>query len=177
MGIVRPPHPVRLITAICYIAAEQKELALSKMTDSYGPLLHRSEPFEFKFTDYYESEMGAQLKKQFFSFVNLVDPAVLPQVKIKTNALENMFAVNGKRTVNIDPGYIEAAKLVLATTKNYRHRIYLDNGIYGDVQLFWQNGTFHPNPWTYPDYREPSTTAFFKQVRNGYFGEIKKEQK
>ncbi|MBN1479926.1 DUF4416 family protein [candidate division KSB1 bacterium] len=175
MGVIRLSSPVRLIAAICYLAAEQKESALVKMKDAFGPVLGSSAPFEFNFTTYYEHEMGSHLKKQFFSFLNLVDPSEIPDIKIKTNDLEKLFAVNDNRTVNIDPGYIEAAKLVLATTKNYNHRIYIAKGIYGDVQLFWQNGRFHPNPWTYPDYKQPDILDFFASVRNSYFAKIKKE--
>lgn len=133
-----------------------------------GPIALAGEPFHFDHTQYYEAEMGAPLEKAFYAFQELIDPAQLAKFKLLSNEIEEEFSTQSKRKVNLDPGYIEAAKLVLATTKNYGHRIYLMTGIYGDVQLYWRNGQFQFNPWTYPDYQDERTLRFLTEVRDIY---------
>lgn len=166
MGEPKLPSPVILIAAICYGDADDAESALSQMIARYGTLQMKSESFSFNHTQYYRHEMGENLKKFFCAFTNLIDPSDIVDIKLFTNELEKCYTCDNKRKVNIDPGYLEAAKLVLATTKNYSHRIYLGKGIYGDVQLYWRHGRFCINEWTYPDYREPLAIAFFTQLRH-----------
>ncbi|MBN1466954.1 DUF4416 family protein [candidate division KSB1 bacterium] len=172
MGEIRFPKDVCLICALCYADEGVKDKAIARLVDAYGPIQFASDRMAFSYTSYYEKEMGRALEKEYLTFSRCMDPAALPAVKTFTNELEKHFAQDSRRTINLDPGYIEAAKLILATTKNYNHRIYIGNGIYGDVQLYWQNGAFHPNPWTYPDYRENTVRQFFAQVRVTYFNHI-----
>ena len=101
-------------------------------------------------------------------FKQHIGPMDIVLIKHQSNKIEEKYSSNGKRLVNIDPGYIETPKLILATTKNYSHRIYLGEGIYGDVQLIWRGGCYQANPWTYPDYLEKSSLDFFTQARNIY---------
>jgi hypothetical protein len=89
----------------------------------------------------------------------------MAEVKLRTNTLERELSSCGKRAVNIDPGYITLSKAVLATTKNYSHRIYLREGIYAEITLAWEKGTFTPRPWTYPDYRTDTAVSFFNRAR------------
>jgi hypothetical protein len=175
MGEVTTPKPVRLITAICYSDKKNAGDVLQRMVRLYGAVDDRSEEFRFMHTDYYTREMGSSLVKFFASFTVLFDPADLPEIKQQTNLFEDRFAHKGRRTVNIDPGYMEAPKLVLATTKNFAHRIYIGRGIYGDVQLVWKHGRFVTNPWTYPDYRERIVIDFFTRVREKYVREVVNE--
>lgn len=112
--------------------------------------------------------MGSNLSKKFVSFQPLGKIESLPERKLLTIQMEKRFSVSGKRRVNIDPAYLELAKLVVATTKNYDHRIYLGGGIYGDVQLRYRNGKFIANEWTYPDYRSPLFIDFITHVRSIY---------
>jgi hypothetical protein len=116
--------------------------------------------------------MGAGLLRRFHSFEHLVDPAELAEAKVATNAAESELAdlLGGgvDRPVNLDPGYVCRAKLVLATTKDYSHRLYLGRGIYGEVTLAWQDGAFQPREWTYPDYASTRYTEFFARVRLAY---------
>ncbi|RKY87620.1 phosphoribosylformylglycinamidine cyclo-ligase, partial [candidate division KSB1 bacterium] len=120
-------------------------------------------------------EMGKNLKKRFLSFTELIYPDEITSIKIKTNEIEKKFTEKGKRKVNIDPGYISESKLILATTKNYSHRIYLNNGIYGDLHLIFKNGRFNPQPWTYPDYKEKFNLSFFEKVREKYKDDLKND--
>jgi hypothetical protein len=133
----------------------------------------KSNPYEFSaYTSYYREEMGEPLKKIFIAFSELMKPEKLPAVKIITNRMEKIFAVNKKRLVNIDPGYICPAKLVLATTKNYSHRVYLNKNIYGDIHLQFGDGTFQSQPWTYPDYLNKDNIRFFNALRKRYLEQL-----
>ncbi len=173
MGAITKPKDVCLVAALCYNKVELKEITLKILQNRYGAIEFITEPVQFSHTNYYAGEMGASLQKIYFSFEKFIEPEQLPDIKIFTNAVEEQFLTRGKRNVNIDPGYIETPKLVLATTKNFSHRIHIGKGIYGDVQLYWQQGRFNANPWTYPDYKDLDIRLFFEKVRNAYFHKTK----
>ncbi|MFC1562703.1 DUF4416 family protein, partial [candidate division KSB1 bacterium] len=141
---------------------------LKKLSENYGKIDLKLEPYTFDYTDYYKEELGADLKKLFISFAELTYSEKLPEIKIQANKIENEYAKNNKRKVNIDPGYITSAKLVLATTKNYSHRIHLAKGIFGDVHLNVYKGKFKSNPWSFSDYKEEFVLEFFDKVRKIY---------
>ena len=172
MGDIHIPQKIFLISAICAQNQELLQDSLLKLEKEFGQVLLTSEHFAFQHTNYYEKEMGPGLVKQYFAFTEKIDPSEIAEKKRISNDLETHFAQNGERSVNIDPGYVEVPKLVLATTKNFSHRIYLSRGIYGDVQLFWQKGAFQSNPWTYPDYKDPIALNFFTLVRNKLMSSI-----
>jgi len=165
MGTAKSAPRVILVSAVCYATETVHERALAQMTVSWGPELMRSADFIFDFSDYYRAEMGPDLRKMFHAFESPIDPVQIVEIKHRSNEIETGLSVRGRRRVNIDPGYLEAAKLVLASTKNYSHRIYLARGIYGDVQLFWRRGCFQGQPWTYPDYLQPLALDFFTRLR------------
>jgi len=173
MGQVRPAHPVRLICAVCYRLEEDRHSVCDQLEATWGTISARSEPVPFTHTRYYEEEMGTGLFKFYCAFSRLIEPMEIVAIKLATNRIEEGLATAGRRRVNLDPGYIEAAKLVLATTKNFSHRIYLGDGIYGDIQLFWRGGRFQSNPWTYGDYLDAATLDFFTAVRQSYMKEGK----
>jgi hypothetical protein len=150
------------------------KMACDRLAEQWGPISSRTDPFPFDHTTYYQAEMGVHLSKLFCAFSRLIDPQQLVEFKLATNRIEEETAVEGRRRINLDPGYLEAAKLVLATTKNFSHRIYLGQGIYGDVQLFWRDGRFQGNPWTYADYLESESLRFFTTLRQDYMKEGKK---
>ena len=143
----------------------------------FGPSDMESEAFTFDYTDYYRDEMGPDLKRKFLTFENLIQPERLADIKLETNNLEKELSdktnIDFKRPVNLDPGYLGMSKLVLATTKNYSHRIYLRDGIYAEVTLQYKNGIFEPFPWTYPDYKSEDYRRFFKKARNKYRDQLK----
>ncbi len=168
MGQIRLPAPVCLILALTWKSESVASQALQWFEGTVGPVADRSETIHFNHTRYYHEEMGADLFKAFYAFEQPVDPASLSSVKRFSNEIEDRLSLEGRRQVNLDPGYLEAAKLILATTKNFSHRIYLDQGIYGDVQLYWQHGRFQFNPWTYPDYKDERVVQFFTRVREVY---------
>ena len=139
-----------------------------KLTDSFGPIDMVSEWFPFRFTDYYKTEMGHPLFRRFLVFKQLIVQNDLSEIKLKTNVLENLYTDGNKRRVNIDPGYMLLERFVLATGKNFTHRIYIGKRIYADLTLIYQKNDFQPLPWTYPDYSDSDTRRFLRQVRERY---------
>jgi len=126
----------------------------------------------FDYTSYYEREMGPGLMRRMAAFKPLIDQSSLSAIKLKTNAIEREFSKNQKRSVNIDPGFMLRERFVLATGKNFAHRIYIGDHIYADLTLIFQKGSFQPLPWTYPDYKATNMQSFLYQVRNKYIKDI-----
>lgn len=135
---------------------------------AFGPVDFESPFLEFSHTDYYEDEMGSCLKRKFLSFAKLADPAKIYKAKIRTNSIEENFARMSRRRVNIDPGYLNLAKIVLFSTKDYSHRIYLNNGVYAEVTLYYSGKSYGPWPWTYPDYKSKEYLEIFNSIRDLY---------
>ncbi len=140
------------------------------LTRQYGPTDAESELWPFDQTDYYADEMGPDLQRWFLSFERSISPDELAEIKRATNTLEatiadQCLAVEIPRPVNLDPGYIDLTKLVLATTKDRGHRIYLRRGIYAEVTLQYERGGWQTLPWTYPDYTRTEYHAFFTDAR------------
>lgn len=131
----------------------------------FGDALLVSPSSEWDYSSYYQDELGRPLLRQFVFFKNVIDPETLADIKVKTNEIEDSFSVNGKRQINLDPGYLTLAKIVLASTKNYAHRIYLRKGIYGEITLFYQDGIFKPHIFTYRDYQEKNCIDLFMSAR------------
>jgi hypothetical protein len=121
----------------------------------------------FDYSDYYAREMGAALRKKYLVFAPLMDRERLPEIKTSTNGWEREYAREGKRTVNLDPGYLAHDKLVLATTKDFFHRLYLREGIYAEVTLSYRQGRFRFFSWTYADYQDPGLHEMLLRARGG----------
>ena len=139
---------------------------LPELSEKIGEVVLRSVVIPFKHTTYYNKEMGDELIRQWCAFSRLVAPDVLADLKRATNEIEGRYTnKNGSRQINIDPGLISLSSLVLASTKNYSHRIYLGQGIYAEVTLIYKDHKFNPLEWTYPDYREASALEFFCRAR------------
>jgi hypothetical protein len=176
VGEARIPEPVKLIASIFSGAEGRLQRAESCLAQEFGPLDYRSELLPFNHTDYYASEFGAPLTRVIVAFERLIDPALLSAVKRRTNELEWAASVPGRRWVNIDPGYVCLSKLVLATTKDHAHRIYVGDGIYAEVTLHYRGGTFRPWPWTYPDYASPPYVAIFNHIRARYHRQLQRAE-
>jgi hypothetical protein len=172
MSTPREADDVKLISSIFSPYQELIETAISRLEEMFGPLEWRSPLVFFDRTRYYEREMGWPLHRRFVSFRDLIRPEGLVEVKIRTNALEKVLVREGKRTINIDPGYICMERLVLATGKNYTHRIYLAKGIYADLTLVFHKGSFRPLEWTYRDYAEEGLIAQFNEIRARYKAQL-----
>jgi hypothetical protein len=169
MGEVRKVEPVKLFVGMLSAYQGAFAAAESALAEAFGPVDLRSDLFAHEFTEYYRDEMGHPLVRRFVSFERLVPPDRLASVKQATNEIEERIAAGAEwpaaRPVNLDPGYIAPSKLVLASTKDYSHRIHLREGIYAEVTLLFTRGAWHELEWTYPDYRTPAYHQFFSQVR------------
>ena len=180
MGITKIPQPVNLIVGAIYSHPEIETIAKNRLIEVHGDTDHESPALPFHHTKYYEKEMGTNLNRKFYSFRELIQPERIVEIKLQTNEMEKEFAAMEndtlKRRINLDPGYADTSKLVLATTKNYTHRVYLRDGIYAEVTLKYHDKTFHPYEWTYPDYRTEDYIAFFNEVRRLYREKLKFSQ-
>jgi hypothetical protein len=175
MGTPRPPTPALLLIAATSRYAEALSWGRERAQVAFGRLAAVSESFSFVETQYYAAEMGADLNKQFWAFEQPIDPRRLAEIKLQTNGWEDEYAAAGRRPesrpLNLDPGYLTMAKLVLASTKDHAHRIYLADGIYAEVTLSFRSGKWQDFDWTYPDYRRDDFHRFFtgcrELLRNG----------
>lgn len=174
MGKIAPNKPVKLI--IGFIFKENQAFLKSKaiLARRFGKIDFESRPLPFNRTDYYEKEIGKDLLRVFISFAKHIQPQHLVKIKIMTNRIEERLALNNNRLINIDPGYLDLAKLILASTKDYSHRIYLDKGIYAETTLIYRGKSFIDRDWTYPDFRSADYINTFNQIRQLYASQIKK---
>lgn len=171
-------HPrVKLITGFIFKDEAGFSKAKAILERRLGKIDFESQALDFTHTDYYENEFGPGLKRKFVSFARLIRAQDLPKIKLLSNAIEGRLSIGRRRAVNIDPGYLDSAKLVLASTKDYRHRIYLSRGIYAEITLFYQNKTFKPWEWTYPDYKTDEYIALFNRIREIYETQIKEKSR
>jgi hypothetical protein len=173
MGEIHEPAPVLLVIAASSRYIEALVWAREQSMDQFGPVALISEAFDFTETDYYAATMGPELTKQFFAFERLIDAAALADIKRQANEWEADYAALRRhaepRPLNLDPGYITPAKLVLASTKDHAHRIYLRDGIFAEITLAYRAGRWQPLEWTYPDYRRSDYQSFFTQCRELLF--------
>jgi hypothetical protein len=177
MWDLQKPKPVKLIIGI--LAADQTCLNAAHKSFSvrFGKIDLESDVWPFTQTGYYNNETGPNILRQFVSLEKLIDPAKLAKIKHTANKLEQKLARLLKsplpRPVNLDPGIIEPSKLVLATTKNYSHRIYIGNKMFAEVTLIYEKGAWRHLDYTYPDYREPRYHEFFSKVRTRLLEQLK----
>lgn len=165
MGKVGVPEPCLLFIGMLFSASGILDAVEERLEEAFGPLLLSSLITPWNYSEYYAAELGAPLFRKFLFFSDVIDPGILADIKMHTNHIEDEFSVNGKRRVNLDPGYLSSSKIVLASTKDYAHRIYLGKGIYGEVTLYFKGGHFRPHVFTYRDYGEKTNLELFKQVR------------
>ncbi|HHP51034.1 MAG TPA: DUF4416 family protein [Moorella mulderi] len=173
MGKIREVLPVKIFCGLLYREEAVRIRAQRCLEEHWGEVDLEAGPFPFSFTDYYFQEMGGDLKKYFLGFRDLKSPEDSCLWKLFTNSLEEKFSRDGRRAVNLDPGYIDSAKVVLFSTKNFYHRIYLGKGIYGEVTLYYSKGEYRCFPWTYPDYRTPEYINFFTKLRELYHQQLR----
>lgn len=169
-------NPVKLFAGVLVSDPKLVAEAETRLSNEYGPIDHRSPLIPFDFTDYYAEEMGDIIDRVFFSFERLIEADRLAEIKRRTNQIENemkslLTSVN--RPVNLDPGYIEHAKVILASTKNFYHRIYLGGGIFGEVTMHFKNNTYQFFPWSYPDYQSKDYQEFFLKMRQIYRSQLR----
>ena len=169
MAEIKSVAPVALFCGVIGSEPDLMDEAGRKLSASCGPIDITSELIPFDGSDYYEGEMGKGLFRRFYSFTTLISPDLIADVKLATQDIEDEYSIeqDGKvcRRVNLDPGYIAPSRLVLATTKDFSHRIYLQKGIYAEVTLGFGRQGCRYFDWTYPDFKKESYTKFFLDVR------------
>ncbi len=173
MGKVKKQPPVKLVVGFIFKEEDVLKQAKRILIRRFGKIDFESQPLSFTYTRYYEQEMGKGLKKVFVSFKKLIPADSLPAIKTAANNTENKLTLDLSRQINIDPGYLDLAKFVLATTKDYSHRIYLSKGIYAEITLVYQEKTFRPWDWTYPDYRSHGYIEILNRIRKIYAEQVK----
>lgn len=173
MSDPQPAEAVKLIVSL--FSGESRLLgdAVKALSEKYGKVDFISAPAPFAYTDYYTKEFGGSLIRRLVAFDRLIRPDSLPDVKLWTNSLERRLSAEGRRRVNIDPGYIAKAHLILATGKGYSHRPYLRDGIYADLTLIYRNKEFQSLPWTYPDYACGGMIGMLTGIRKKYSLQLK----
>lgn len=181
MGNITPAAPVHPLLAVITRYDEALAWTRQTVTGAWGEIALVSPTFEFRDTRYYEATMGPELTKTFLVFRRRRDPAELPAWKHATAQWEQDYAALARhaepRPLNLDPGYLTCAKLVLASTKDHAHRIYLADGIYAEVTLYYRDRHWQSRDWTFPDYRRADYHRFFDQVRRALrSGELCGEQ-
>src|SRR6185436_18381333 len=169
MGQVSPHRRVLLLVAAFSRHPDALQWAREQAEIEWGPIALASDLFDHHETHYYDASMGADLKKTFWAFERLVDPAELASLKLHTNMLEDTYKqvmdYPEPRPLNLDPGYLTEAKLVLASTKDRDHRIYLRDGIYAEGTVYFHKGAWRTRLWTYPDYKRADYHEFFGRCR------------
>jgi len=175
MGEIKKHPPVKLIMGMISADADLFPSAESLLSQEFGSVDFCSDVMSFDYTDYYIKEMGADLTRKFVSFERLIQPDEIVQIKHRTNELEREFLnpETRRRQVNLDPGYVSAAKLVLASTKDHIHRIYLRDGIYAEITLRMEKKSFRAWQWTYPDYRSEEYIRIFNEIRRIYMEQLR----
>ncbi len=170
------PQPAKLVVGFFTGDKQLLNQIFNALIADFGSVDMVSPWLAFDYTRYYEAEMGCPLFRRMIAFKDLIKQDDLARIKIITNTIEKKFSQDNSRRVNLDPGYMLGERFVLATGKNYTHRIYLGLKIYADLTLIYQKGAFQTLPWTYPDYAAPDMLLFLNQVRNKYLADLKENR-
>jgi hypothetical protein len=177
MWEIQTPHPVKLIVGILAADSRCMDAAQSEVIKMFGKPDMTSPVYPFDLTQYYEEQAGADILRQFVSIEQLIDPGQLGDIKHKANQIEKELAESLKtpfpRPVNLDPGYVEPSKLVLASTKNFAHRVYIGNGMWAEVTLTYNKGVWQVYPYTFPDFKSGRYNTFLSEVREKLVSQLR----
>ena len=179
MWDIPKPKPVKLIMAMMAASPAAMDRARDTVEQAFGSLDLMSPMWDFTQTKYYRDEMGEQVQRQFVTVRDLIHPERLAAIKHQTNQMERDLAQklgpDLPRPVNLDPGIVEPSKLVLATTKNFSHRIYIGQNMYAEVTLMFHKGQWQALPFTFPDYASGRYFDFLNQVRLRVVEQLKQQ--
>ena len=160
-----PSESALLFVSTLYRSVDVFNQSKQILEKTFGDILFESPSLTWDYSSYYKDEIGWPLFRQIIFFKNIIDPVLLVDIKLKTNEIESLLSLDGKRRINLDPGYLTLSKVVLASTKNYAHRLYLGKGIYGEITLIFKDGTYTPHIYTYRDYQDKSHIDIFIEAR------------
>ena len=178
MGRAEKFEKEKLIIGVIFHNRDVHEKVLSILTEKFGEIDFSTEEFSFsdEFSNYYDTEVGGEARRIIYSFENTVTPESQAEIKTFTNRLEAQFSIDGKRQINLDPGFLSHGRLMLATTKKTGFRIPLSDGIYTELTLFYARGAWQKLPWTYRDYQSERVQKFLTVVRKKYLNQRKNEE-
>lgn len=168
-----PAKSVKYFIGALFSDEKLLKIAIADAENTFGTVDLISIDFTFDITNYYEYEMGTPIYRRFVSFNKLLGPGFLTSAKLLTNAIEDKLLIEGLRKVNLDVGYIDYDKVVLASAKYGIHKIYLSQGIYADLALHYAKGQFQPYEWAFPDFKRPAYSSFFLRMREIYKRQIR----
>ncbi len=177
MARPQPPIPVKLFVAAIFADESLLPELRDILIEHFGDIDYTSPVYPFRYGAYYADEMGEPLYRIFYSFRQLIDPAELREVKLATNEIEDRLAIEGRRRVNLDPGYIDFGKLVLASMKCNNQKVYLGKGVWADINLLYEKGHFRPLEWTFPDFLEQTYEKTLLHIRAKYKANLRAIQK
>jgi hypothetical protein len=177
MGIEKPHSKVKLVLPVLFSNPKQLDNILNDIISLCGNIDYQSPDIDFTFTDYYNKEMGNPITRRFYGFKNLIEPEDLVDIKLASNRIEKKSTIDNARKVNLDPGYLELGKFILATTKDQQHRIYIRNGIFEEITLFYRDGQWRHWEWTYPDFRSEIYKKELIKIRNIYKKQLNEKNK
>ena len=174
MTQAKRPEPVLLIMGLLHQPDFDLRPVMDRLQRNFGLLHHVCDPIPFTHSEYYDEEMGAGIVRRLAAFQTLIDPGRLAKIKLATNVIEDDFRdYRKKRQINIDPGYLNGAHLILASCKAFAHRPYLGFGVHADLRLFWKHGVFETLPWTYPDYADARVQEILTDYREEYMRQLR----
>ena len=165
MGKPSPPEPAILFTGLLYQKTGNLDSARYMLNRTFGDMFLETPPLPWHYSDYYLAELGSPISRVFLFFGNPFCQECLPETKLITNDIEDQLSEGNRRNINIDPGYLTLSKVVLASTKNYAHRIYMCSGIYAETTLIFRHGRYRPHLFTYRDYASGVYHEIFSQAR------------
>jgi len=168
------PIPVKLFCGVLFSDEQLSNHSRLSLFEKYGEIDFQSNKFNFEISEYYHPEMGWPIYRTFWSFDKLINPNEIARIKIECNEIEDQLAVKGDRKVNLDPGYMDYDKIVLASAKYNGQKIYLNDGIYADLTLRYEKGTYYPYPWSFPDFKAGLYNQTFLRIREIYKVQLKK---
>lgn len=167
------PEPLKYFVAILFGTPDALSVGKDALIAEWGALDFEGSDHPFDITDYYEPEMGSPLFRRLVTFQRLLPPTVLVTMKLRCNEIENELAQDGKRIVNLDAGYLDHNKIVLASAKGAGQKIYLDKGIYADLVGRYEHGRYQPFHWTFPDFSDGRYDAELQRIRQRYLHQMK----
>ena len=176
MGMIQQFAEEKLIIGVLSTLPTGRQEIEDTLSAEFGAVDYLSREIDFIYSDYYVKEMGPGIKRFFYAFEKCVAPDRLADIKLRTNELEQVFAAEGRRRVNFDPGILNCSRLVLASTKDNMHRIPLRKGVYAEVTLVYMKKEFHPLLWTYRDYATETYRQIFSEIREIYRQQLKQQR-